>query len=296
MRERFSPLAHAVMIAAYFSANASTAFISTGLMPDFGPTVVLGALTIFLTFFHLRIFDEMKDYSSDLAIHPERPLPRGIISLSEAGIVAASIMVAELALGFAIGPPAFVSALFVAAYSLLMYKEFFVRTWIRPRLVTYALTHTLISCCMSLFIFSAITGRHFWQIPKAFGIFVIINWLLFNIFEFGRKTYAEEEERSGVDSYSRRLGPFGASAALLIMAGTAVIATSYFGKLFFMAPAFQVLFWALFGALFVTALFYIHSSDRLHARILRGACSLFIMVFYAALTIAVLAKGGGLWG
>jgi 4-hydroxybenzoate polyprenyltransferase len=294
IQERFSPLAHAVMIVAFFCANASAASISTGSMPGFGLTEALGALVVFLTFFHLRIFDEMKDYSTDLTVHPERPLPRKLISLSEAGSFAAALMLAEVALGFAIGPQAFVAVLCVAGYSLLMYKEFFARKWIRPRLVTYALTHTLISCWMSLFIFSAVAGRHFWQAPKAFGIFVFVNWLLFDMFEFGRKTYGREEERSGVDSYSRRLGPSGASVALLIMAATAVIAASYLGRLFGLAPAFSVLFWILFGAMFAAAFFYVRSNNRVHARTFRTACSLFIIVFYAILTIAILAKGGGL--
>lgn len=294
IRERFSPLAHALMITAFFFANASAAAISTGLRPEFGLTELLGALLVLFTFFHLRIFDEMKDYSSDLTIHPERPLPRNLISLSEAGNVAAVIILAEIALGFAIGPQAFLSALSVVVYSLMMFREFFVRAWIRPKLVTYALTHTLIACWMSLFIFSAVTAGYFWQVPKAFGIFILVNWLLFTIFEFGRKTYALDEERDGVDSYSRRLGPCGASAALLIMAGTAVIAASYLGTITALDPAFLPLFCILFGALLVAAFFYTRANNRLHARVFRTTCSLFIIGFYGMVTVAILVRGGSL--
>ena len=36
-----------------------------------------------LFFAELRLMDELKDYEKDLIAHPERPLPRGLLSREE---------------------------------------------------------------------------------------------------------------------------------------------------------------------------------------------------------------------
>jgi 4-hydroxybenzoate polyprenyltransferase len=174
---------------------------------------------ILCVFFHLRVFDEIKDYKKDRTAHPERPLPRGIITVSEARRVAGAVILAEICLGIFTGLPALLAVCCVIAYSLLMYKEFFIGEWLRPRLATYAFTHTIISCWMSLLVYSSATGRYFWQASGEYGAFLIANIMMFNVFEFGRKTFAIEEEKDVIESYSRRLGPVGAAASVFIMAG-----------------------------------------------------------------------------
>jgi len=83
MKERFTPVQFVPMIISYFTANAAVAFLSAGRTAQMRGEIA-GIAVIFMVFLHLRIFDEIKDYEKDLVIHPDRPLPRGAISIIEA--------------------------------------------------------------------------------------------------------------------------------------------------------------------------------------------------------------------
>src|SRR5262249_49861480 len=92
----------------------------------------------------------------------------------------------------------------------LMYREFFVGRWLRPRLTLYAVTHTAVSILLGYSIAAQAAARPLTGLPWPLVLFGPVNWMLFNVFEFARKTYAPQEERAGVDTYSSLYGPWGA--------------------------------------------------------------------------------------
>jgi 4-hydroxybenzoate polyprenyltransferase len=102
----------------------------------------------------LRIMDEIKDFETDKVAHPERPLPRGLLTVAEAQrgvglglgtMLAASLVIA--ALGF------IRAGLFYAltsGYLWLMYREFYCDRWLQQRVFLYAVTHQLILLLLAL--------------------------------------------------------------------------------------------------------------------------------------------------
>jgi 4-hydroxybenzoate polyprenyltransferase len=62
---------------------------------------------------------------------PERPLPRGLVTLRQLGALGIAAGVAQLALSAATGPQAIVALLVVWAYAMLMRVEFFAPRWLR---------------------------------------------------------------------------------------------------------------------------------------------------------------------
>jgi 4-hydroxybenzoate polyprenyltransferase len=264
IRERFPLLKHIPLIVFFFWANV---FIALGSFQQMEWKWGVSFVVIFLAFFHLRIFDEIKDYETDLIIHPERPLARGLISVREAKIAAFILCCVELGLALSLGLSAFLAASCFILYSLLMYKEFFVGSWLRPKLATYALTHTVISGWLALFIFSAVTGQNFWEVPKSFAFFVFANWMVFNIFEFGRKTFGKEEEKPLIESYSKNFGSWG--AALIVLAFAILAAAS----LFLLIP------------LSIVCVFYGHLNSALWAKRFRFTCSSFILFYYMSIPL-----------
>ena len=52
--------------------------------------------------------------------------------------------------------------------------------------------------------------------------FALVNWSVFNVFEFARKTYGRDESDGRAETYSERLGPLGAVLLSLGWAGLAV--------------------------------------------------------------------------
>lgn len=294
-RERFPLLRHVLLIVFYVAANALVGLcsVSLNIIPTY--KIILCAIAVLTIFLHLRIFDEVKDYKNDLVVHKDRPLARGLISVREAKQVALSLILFELCLAFLIGRAAFITASCTVVYSLIMYKEFFIGDWLRTKMATYALAHTLVSCWMSVFVFSAVTGLHFWRISKVFGMFVLVNWMIFNIFEFGRKTFGKEEEEELVESYSKRLGPIRAAFNVVFMATVAMYAAYKLGNIFNLSLLYTGSMYLLYGLTLLASGLYAVHNDKSSGRIFRGVCSIFILFYNVIIAGGFLLARGMTW-
>jgi 4-hydroxybenzoate polyprenyltransferase len=294
-KERFPLLRHVLLIVFYVAANALVGLSSVSLTIIPAYKIILCAIAVLAVFFHLRIFDEIKDYKNDLVVHKDRPLARGLMSVREAKQAALSLILLELCLAFFIGRAAFIAAICTVAYSLVMYKEFFIGDWLRPKMATYALAHTLVSCWMSVFVFSAVTSLHFWKISKVFGMFVLVNWMIFNIFEFGRKTFGKEEEEELVESYSKRLGPIRAAFNVVFMATAAMYGAYKLGNIFNSSFLYTISMYLLYGLTLLSAGLYAVHNDRSSGRMFRGVCSIFILFYNVIIAAGFLLSRGMTW-
>ncbi len=273
-KERFDPVSHLVMILLFVVAHRLVFPSQSGL--------VQMALIFFGTvafFFKLRLYDEIKDYELDLVINPTRPLARGLVKHSDLYTGIAACIVAELAFFGARGMAGLVGISLAIAYSLLMYKEFFIRERIRPHLTTYAISHTVVSGMLSLALVAAMSGEYPWAMSRPAYLFALNSWCLFNIFEFGRKTFASSEERDGVESYSKIFGRFGAVALVLSMAGTSSICLmkidgSGFIRLFILASCL---------ALFSVGIAYASFNRAPFGKVYRAFSSIYIVLIYLGL-------------
>lgn len=284
IRERFNPVAYAVMIFVFLSAHyvLYLNFLRKGIELNFSDVLHLIPLTLatFLFFFKLRLFDEIKDIASDAIHHPERPLPRGVLAKNEVIRLAFVLIALEIALFSFYGFWAFVNATIAISYSLVMYKEFFIKEWLRAHLTTYAVTHTFVVVFVSLTTFVVLFGKPFTEIPRNLVYFSFSGWFLFNIFEFGRKTFARIEEKEEVDSYSKIIGKFG---AVLLVLAMAVLSIVYISKATTPAVSSVLFLWlfplGIFGLLYAI-------SDRIHfAKVYRTITSLYIILTYGTIVL-----------
>jgi 4-hydroxybenzoate polyprenyltransferase len=195
IKERFPLSRYALLILFFFLANSQVALKFEKLnVTEAGINSLTALLIVFFIFLHLRVLDEIKDYKEDIVNNKNRPLARGLICFKEAKIAAGLFILFELILSLFIGLAAFTSLIAVAIYSLIMYKEFFIKETMKAHYTLYALLHTLIACSMSLFIYSSVTGRYFWSAPRGYILFAFANWAVFNVFEFSRKITGEKQE------------------------------------------------------------------------------------------------------
>lgn len=286
--ERFNPLTYAVMIFVFLGAHYAFYLNFSNQIPTFNFLGILNLLPLVvvtsLFFFKLRLLDEVKDMESDALHHPERPLPRGILSKCEVIQTAFVLMVAEIILFGLYGFWSFLSVLIVVGYSLVMYKEFFIKNWLRAHLATYAVSHTFVVVLISATIFVSLLGKPFSEIPKEFIYFSFAGWFLFNIFEFGRKTFAKGEERKGVDSYSKIFGKLGAVLLVLVMA---LLSNLLLGKAGTSVISILFLPLALVG---VAGLLYATTENLYFAKIYRFLTSLYIILAYGIVTLSVMLK------
>lgn len=180
---------------------------------------LLIGVIIFL--FKLRLFDEIKDFEYDTIAYPHRPLVRGAILHPDIyqGIALCTFL--EFLTFGLFGWLGLISIIIANAYAFLMFKEFFVRQWIRPKLILYAVTHTFVVPLLSLAIFSVFSSKPIWSLGQEAYIFAAMNWLLFNVYEFGRKSFIEKEENQKADSYSKN---YGRAVASLLVGSNGILA------------------------------------------------------------------------
>ena len=107
-----------------------------------------GTAGIFGLLVLMRLGDELKDFEKDRVIHPERPLPRGLLTVAQArrGMLFVSVLLVLLAaVGsfYWTGLGGLLLALAVG-YVWLMYREFFIGHGLAREPMLYALTHQLV--------------------------------------------------------------------------------------------------------------------------------------------------------
>lgn len=288
--ERFDPVSRTLMVLTFFGANAYFADAVTGW--TFDPVDAgLAFAVCLLFFFHLRLFDDWKDWDVDQQVNPERPLPRGLVEEGEYKWMMGAMIVLEVALAALIGFRAAVAVLLAVGYSLLMFVEFFVGEWLRPKLELYAVTHTLIAAWIALFVYVALTGVSVTDVEPAFVVVMGMAWMLFNIFEFARKTFAAEEEQEGVESYSRRLTPLGAcglvwACAALVLGGLALLVWWEYVPAVLLVVAGGMTAPAVVGSV----VYLVHGTE-FSGKVYRGVHSLYLIAFNAVFLI----YGGMQW-
>lgn len=204
--ERFPILSHGLLIAAFSASAVSYSALQRG--PESMPTVatlIIAFITSFLFFLQLRIADEFKDYEEDKRYRPYRPVPRGLISLSELGLLGIATMGAQLLLAAWLKPSLLGLLLLAWGYFALMSKEFFVAKWLKAHPVIYMLSHMLIMPMIDLYV-TACDWMLYGSIQNAphFELiwFLGISFMNGLIIEIGRKIRAPEDEETGVETYS----------------------------------------------------------------------------------------------
>jgi 4-hydroxybenzoate polyprenyltransferase len=229
MGERF-PLTYGALLLALYGAalllgrSASAARpLALGLL-DLG-----GALSLWGFFLVLRILDEHKDFDGDLRRHPERVLQRGLVTRGHLkGVALIAVLVqAAVSLNYDRGlGPVTLRWLLALGWAGLMYREFFLGTWLaRHRLVQH-LSHAAVVPLALLWAAQMGAGRG--ALPAVVVVFVALALLSDLVFELTRKLRAPEDEQPDEASATRLLGT---GRAPLVALGVLLLAAVALGGL-----------------------------------------------------------------
>ena len=220
--ERF-PLAKTIPLLAVFSAASITvsAVLADRPLPTFGGYLI-GFGLVFLLFFQLRVCDEIKDLEDDRAYRPERPIPRGLVRLHE--IVALGLVSVPVAAGFALvwGHGLIWLLLLVWAWLAAMTFEFGAPEWLKARPVHYLLSHMAIMPLIDLLL-TGIEWRAAGAPHPALWFFIGLSFSNGCVLEIGRKLWAPENEREGVETYSKLWGVRQATSLWLGLVGLSLL-------------------------------------------------------------------------
>ena len=205
----------------------------------------------------------------------------------------AATVVVQIGLTVWLTPRLLVLLAFVWAYMALMTVEFFVADWLKPRLLTYMWTHMLIMPLIDFFATGCdwLTTRTL--PPPGLLLFLLVSFFNGLLIELGRKTWAPEQERPGVDTYSSYCG---LPKALRLF--QAVMAASYAGTLGvglqvgFTVPTAVVMTLLLLAGLRLTARFGAN-PDTGGAKKLETFSGLWVIACY--LMMGILPLGVAIW-
>lgn len=203
LAERFPLAPYGVLVALFFGAGSAAAVRLGG-----GEVRWWAAPAVLLAFFHLRVFDEHKDYAKDLVSHPDRLLSRGVVTLPMLRRWAAVAIVVQVALAASCGWGALLAWVAMCGFTVAMRFEFGVGERLNRSLLLYAVTHNPVVALLAVFTWATTGAR--WD--ARYLLFVGAASVASLAFEIGRKTRLPAEEIPGVDSYSSVYGRRNAGA------------------------------------------------------------------------------------
>jgi len=207
VKERF-PLGSFLPLIILFSCSLSYSgqVINRQPIDFFDIDLLLGFGVLLLVFFHLRLFDEFKDYEGDLTEHPERLVSRGVVSLQELRYLTLLVILVEVILVVQLSPLANLAYVVTLLFSLLMFKEFFLGDLLRGDMLIYAVSHQAIILFMAWFGLNlqsdVFLSSH---VMHLIAIGVVFQTSSF-AFELSRKTHDPAKTEPLLQAYSKYLG------------------------------------------------------------------------------------------
>jgi large-conductance mechanosensitive channel len=210
---------HFLLILRFFSGSLNFHQI-------FNPATLIGYTTFFSVFLLIRLLDELKDKPHDDQYYQERPVQRGLITLSEirSTIAVVIIMLASVHL---IAPlNAQLTFISLLAFLWLMRHEFFLESILTKNIILYAVIHQLFIPILLQYL----SYQLGYNAPVSHFIgFVVLNWLMIFAIEVSRKMRATSDDQTGRDTYSATVGRFGALVFLLsLLIGIAYLSSMLF--------------------------------------------------------------------
>lgn len=251
-KERFPLLAHGPLILAFSACAVSFSSLLRGA-PVPGWQMVFTAFGVcLLMFLQLRIADEFKDAGEDARWRPYRPVPRGLVTLSE--LRSLFIMAALVQVGLVLALDVRLLAVLAIAwtYLALMSVEFFCRDWLKARPIVYLVSHMGIMPLVDFFGTACEWMPRGSSAPSGLGWFLAASFFNGIVIETGRKLRQPADEEDGVETYSRLWGRTGGAAAWIgALVATLICAAVAASSIRFMIPVLGVLVGVLLLALAV---------------------------------------------
>ena len=282
-RERF-PLGALSLLSLMLGA-ATTMFsaLAAGTAAPPAGTIAAAAASALLVFLQMRILDEFKDFEDDARFRPYRPVPRGLVSISELRGVLAAAALAQLAIALAVDLRLLWLLAALWGYLFLMTMEFFVREWLRARPFAYIASHNPFGALIALY------ASAFEWLPRsgepqpALALLALVALFDTSLLEIGRKIRAPRDEEPGVVTYSGVWGrPTAAGAWLGVFFLVVVL-----GWLAARQTGYGAVFAALMAPLGVAAGIvcwrYLQEPETRRAKAIEGLSGVATLVLYAAL-------------
>lgn len=287
-RERFPLVAHGILILAFsLCAVCFSALLRGADRFPAWPVVVVAFGSSLISFLHLRLADEFKDFDDDSRWRPYRPVPRGLVTLRELGVVWVLTGFVQLGLALSLDPRLAPLLLVTWLYLGLMSREFFCKAWLKAHPFTYMWTHMFIMPLIDFYATACDWLTSEGRPPAGLLWFLLVSFLNGFVIEIGRKIRAPGDEEEGVETYSVLWGRGNAVRGWLLAMGlTGAAAVVAAGQIGFVGPVAVVLGLVFAGSVFAGIKFLRGPRSGKAFEVLAGAWTLGLYLMLGVVPLA----------
>ena len=229
-----------------------------------------------LQFLMVRIVDEFKDFEEDSKYRPYRPVPRGLVSLKELGILGGICAIIQIGLTAILNLKGLIYLSLVWIFFAIMSKSFFIKKLVDKHILLEVTLDEFLMPILVLYLSTFVTTISVKLIP-----FLILSYLGSWIVEIARKIRCKEDEENGVKTYTAVFGIPKATTIVVVLEALIMMMQYYILGTKYIIPIL-----ALYVLINIPNLLFIIKENKKLAKMVGLLANMYLILVY----ISMLAK------
>ena len=229
-----------------------------------------------LQFLMVRIVDEFKDFEEDSKYRPYRPVPRGLVSLKELGILGGICAIIQIGLTAILNLKGLIYLSLVWIFFAIMSKSFFIKKLVDKHILLEVTLDEFLMPLLVLYLSTFVTTISVKLIP-----FLILSYLGSWIVEIARKIRCKEDEENGVKTYTAVFGIPKATTIVVVLEALIMMMQYYILGTKYIIPIL-----ALYVLINIPNLLFIIKENKKLAKMVGLLANMYLILVY----ISMLAK------
>ena len=234
----------------------------------------------FLQFLMIRIVDEFKDYEEDCKFRPYRPVPRGLVSLKELGIIFVICAIIQLIISIVYSN--FIPLIVVWIFFFIMSKGYFIKKFIDKHLLFEVALDELLMPILAVYLIGFI-DINVLQNSSLIYVFLFLTYIIAWIVEVARKIRCKEDEEKGVRTYTALLGI--KKATILLWTLETILFTLQLVLLWSKNIYVPIIVYILIG---IFNILFIIKQNKKMAKLVELSANMYIMIVYLSMAILII--------
>ena len=232
----------------------------------------------FLQFLMVRIVDEFKDYEEDVKYRPYRPVPRGLVTLKELGILGGICAAVQVGITAILNLKGLIFLGLVWLFFGVMSKSFFIKKLVDKHILLEVTLDELLMPVLVLYLSTFVTSISVKLIP-----FLILSYLGSWIVEIARKVRCKEDEEEGVKTYTAVFGIPAATMIVVILEALIMIMQSIILGTKYIIPVI-----ALYVLINIPNILFIIKQNKKLAKTVGLLANIYLIIAYISMVCLVI--------
>ena len=232
----------------------------------------------FLQFLIVRIVDEFKDYEEDAKYRPYRPVPRGLVTLKELGILGGICAAVQVGITAILNLKGLIFLGLVWLFFEVMSKSFFIKKLVDKHILLEVTLDELLMPVLVLYLSTFVTSISVKLIP-----FLILSYLGSWIVEIARKVRCKEDEEEGVKTYTAVFGIPAATMIVVILEALIMIMQSIILGTKYIIPVI-----ALYVLINIPNILFIIKQNKKLAKTVGLLANIYLIIAYISMVCLVI--------